>query len=306
MITNILWTLLFNNVLFFVENKRGLKVPKSIVYVWGIISMMLTSILMLISHSQLSLPSILITGIIGTIINLTVWENLKLQRVFTKSLLTIFLFFFSSIFQIIPILIFQINIEHASLLTESYLSLFSQICFICCIMVIYYQELKEELQIFLKDKMKNLDTGFKCWFLGFVVMIVSNLLIAFLLPKAIAGNEESVQEMIKVSPWISLIGTGLFAPFVEEITFRKAFRNMISNDKLFILISGIIFGGLHVVLSLNSYYDLAYLIPYCSLGIAFGFAYVKTKNVFTSFVMHALHNTALTLISIASSLVILC
>ena len=112
--------------------------------------------------------------------------------------------------------------------------------------------------------------------------------------------------MIQASPWISLIGTGLFAPFIEEIIFRKAFRNMISNDTLFILISGIIFGGLHVVLSLNSYYDLAYLIPYCSLGIAFGFIYIKTKTVFTSFVMHALHNTALTIISVASMLVILC
>ena len=157
-----------------------------------------------------------------------------------------------------------------------------------------------------KDKMKNLDTGFRCWFLGFVVMIVSNLFIAFLLPKAVAGNEESVQEIIQAAPWVSLISTGLLAPFIEEMTFRKAFRNMISNDRLFILISGIIFGGLHVVLSLNSYYDLAYLIPYCSLGIAFGFAYVKTKTVFTSFVMHTLHNTALTLISIASTLVFLC
>ena len=306
MISNILWTMLFNNVLFFIENKRGLKVPRSAIYIWGVISMILTGILMLTTHAFLSLPSILITGITGTTINLTVQENLELQRTFTKSLLIIFLFFFSSIFQIIPILMFQIDIDHASLLTQSYLSLFSQICFIGILIVVYYQELKEELQIFLKDKMKNLDTGFRCWFLGFVVMIVSNLFIAFLLPKAVAGNEESVQEIIQAAPWVSLISTGLLAPFIEEMTFRKAFRNMISNDRLFILISGIIFGGLHVVLSLNSYYDLAYLIPYCSLGIAFGFAYVKTKTVFTSFVMHTLHNTALTLISIASTLVILC
>lgn len=306
MLSSILLTLLFNNVLFFIENWRGLKIPRNMLYVWGIISMALTGILMFATHLSVSILSILITGIVGTIINLVVQGNLELQKVYTKSLLIIFLFFFSSIFQIIPIQIFQIDVDHASLLTESYLSLFSQVVLICIIFIIYRNELKEELHIFLNDKMKNMDTGFKCWFLGFVVMIVSNLLIAFLLPKAIAGNEETVQELIKASPWVSLIGTGLFAPFIEEITFRKAFRNMISNDTLFILVSGIIFGGLHVVLSLNSYYDFAYLIPYCSLGIAFGFSYAKTKTVFTSFVMHAIHNSALTLLSIASALVILC
>lgn len=306
MLSSILLTLLFNNVLFFIENGRGLKIPRNMVYVWGIISMALTGILMFATHLSISILSILITGIVGTIINLVVQENLELQKVYTKSLLIIFLFFFSSIFQIIPVQIFQIDMDHASLLTESYLSLFSQVVLIFIIFIIYRKELKEELHIFLNDKMKNMDIGFKCWFLGFVVMIISNLLISSLLPKAIAGNEETVQELIKASPWVSLIGTGLFAPFIEEITFRKAFRNMISNDTLFILISGIIFGGLHVVLSLNSYYDFAYLIPYCSLGIAFGFIYAKTKTVFTSFVMHAIHNSALTLLAIASTLVILC
>jgi len=306
MLSSILLTALFNNGLFFIENKRGLKIPKIVVYIWGVVSMILTSILMYSAHLSVSILGILITGTVGIIINLIVQENLELQKVYTKSLLIIFLYFFSSLFQIIPILIFQIDMDHTSLLTESYLSLFSQIILILIILAMYWKELKEELHIFLNDKMKNIDIGFKYWFLGFVIMFVSNLLIVSLLPKAIAGNEETVQEMIQASPWISLIGTGLFAPFIEEIIFRKAFRNMISNDTLFILISGIIFGGLHVVLSLNSYYDLAYLIPYCSLGIAFGFIYIKTKTVFTSFVMHALHNTALTIISVASMLVILC
>jgi len=306
MLSSILLTFLFNNVLFFIGNKRGLKISKGMVYVWGIISMILSSVLMLVSHLLISLPSILITGIVGTIINLVIQDNLELQKVYTKSLLVIFLFFFSSVIQLIPVVLFQIDLDHMSLLTQSYISLFSQVVVIFMIFMIYRKELKEEFQIFWKDKMKNLDIGFKYWFLGFIVMIASNLLIALLLPKAVAGNEETVQEMIHAAPWVSLIGTGLFAPFIEEITFRKAFRNMISNDTLFILVSGIIFGGLHVVLSIQSIYDIAYLIPYCSLGIAFGFTYAKTKTVFTSMIIHALHNSVLTLISIASVLVVLC
>ena len=87
---------------------------------------------------------------------------------------------------------------------------------------------------------------------------------------------------------------------VDEIilTFRKAFRDVFKNDLVFILTSGLIFGGLHVLLSLSSAWDLFYLIPYCSLGIAFAKMYKESDNIFTSIMMHMFHNTALTIISV--------
>ncbi len=309
MLTSIIFTLFFNNILFFIENHQGLKVPKTIVYIWGICSVILSGLCIFFLSGQMtitSVVSIFITGIVGTIINLSVYENLELQKIYTKSLLVIFLFFFSSIIQYIPILIFNINLENISLEVESYLSLFSQVVLAITLIFIYRKELQKEFKIFQKDKMKHLDIGFKYWMIGFIVMFVSNLLISFLLPKAIAGNEETVQSLIKASPWISLISTGILAPFIEEITFRKAFRNMISNDTLFIWLSGLIFGALHIVFSFNSIYDIAYLIPYCSLGISFGYMYAKTKTVFTSIAVHTIHNFVLTAFSIASALVILC
>ncbi len=308
MLTSIIFTLFFNNILFFIENHQGLKVPKTIVYIWGICSMILSGLCIFFLSGQISIPialSVLITGVVGTIINLTVQENLELQKVYTKNLLVIFLFFFYSVVQIIPILIFNIDLEKASLETQCYLTLFSQICLIVGLIFIYRKELKKEFQIFWKDKMKNLDTGIRYWVIGFIVMYVSNLIITLLLPKAVAGNEETVRSLITASPWISLISTGFFAPFIEEITFRKAFRNMISNDKLFIWLSGLIFGALHIVFSFSSIYDIAYLIPYCSLGISFGYMYVKTKTVFTSIAMHTAHNFFATLV-IISMMVILC
>ena len=306
MITGILFKLLFNNFLFFIENYRGLEIQRKMIYFWGIASIVLSYACMFLFHLSVPLFSIFVTGGIGIIINLTIYQNLELQKIYTRSLLVIFLFFFSSFVEIIPILIFRIDLDTMSTVTSSYLSLFSQVFLVIILIAIYWSELKAEFQVFWKNRMKNLDIGFKYWFLGFIVMAVSNFLIAFLLPKAVAGNEESVREIIYASPWISLISTGFLAPFIEEITFRKAFRNMISNDTLFILISGLIFGSLHVVLSIRSLYDIAFLVPYCSLGIAFGFIYAKTKTVFSSITVHTLHNLATTLLVIASSLVIVC
>lgn len=305
-LTNILFTLLFNNGFFFIENYRGMKIPRKIIFLLGVCSMILSGVCLFLLGLELSIPSIIITGIIGTSINVVVDQNLKLQAIFIRSASVLLLFFVISLVQIIPIILFSIDVDQMNATTESYLNLFSSICLLAILLFIYWKDLKVEFQLFWKNKMKNMDIGFKYWFLGLIIMIASNTLILLLLPKATAGNEEAVQEFIHATPWISLISTGILAPIIEEITFRKTFRDAISNDTLFILVSGFIFGGLHVVLSITSIYDLAYLIPYCSLGISFGFIYVKTRTIFTSISIHMLHNFALTLLSIVTTLVILC
>ena len=136
-------------------------------------------------------------------------------------------------------------------------------------------------------------------------MVISNLIINLFIPGAEAGNENSVQEVIKAAPFLSLICVGFLAPIIEEFTFRKAFKDFLPNKWWFIFISAIVFGGLHVILSLSSILDLVYLIPYCSLGFSFAFMYVKTNNIFTSISLHMFHNTVLTILSIVSAMVIL-
>ena len=128
-------------------------------------------------------------------------------------------------------------------------------------------------------------------------MMISNIIISLLTP-AHAGNEESVQEFIHSTKLLSIITIGIIAPIIEELVFRKAFRDAFKNNVVFILISGLIFGGLHVVLSMSSAWDLLYIIPYSSLGMAFAYIYYKTDNIYTSMFMHMFHNTVLTTISV--------
>lgn len=304
-LSNVILTFFLTCGLFFIENERKMKIPNQLIYLWGILSTILNIGIPYLLKLPLSIPAILITGGVGTIINLAVKEKIELQKIYIRSLSVLLLFFLSSLLQYIPIFVFSIDISNTTPEIESYLTLFSNTCLLIGLIFLYWKELKKEFKIFWKHKMENLDTGFKYWFLGVILMIASNTIILLLLPKANAGNEQAVQEIIHASPWISLISTGILAPFIEEITFRKTFRDIIPNNTLFILISGFIFGSLHVVLAINSLYDLAYLVPYCSLGFCFGIIYAKTKTVFTSIAFHMIHNFALTLLSIATTMVIL-
>ena len=78
-----------------------------------------------------------------------------------------------------------------------------------------------------------------------------------------------LRAIIYSTPVIAFFLTSVCAPFIEEIVFRKAFKDAISSKWLFILTSGIVFGALHVIGAIESPYDFLYIIPYSALGIAF-------------------------------------
>lgn len=302
-LTNIVFTMLLVLVPVWYATKKNLPLKGSYLVLWGIVGTILSG-LVLASGESFQLPTVLLTGILSTVFNFACLFHPEKQRIYRRSIFVIFLFFFITILQYIPVLLFHIDLNSISLRMESYLSLFSNTCLIMILFFLYRKDLTKDFQLFKKDFMKNIDIGFRYWFLGLVIMVTSNLLILFFLPNANPGNEETIQSLIQSAPVMSFLSTAILAPIIEEITFRKTFRDLFQNDKLFIWISGLIFGGLHVFLSLSSVYDLAYLIPYCSLGISFGYIYAKTKTVCTSMCMHLFHNIVLTLLSIVASMVI--
>lgn len=226
---------------------------------------------------------------------------MKKPWLYFRSFFTILLFFCSNYFAKIPIFLFKINTETMSKQTSVLLALFSNFCLVLVLLLIYRKDLKVEWHRFKDKKLENLDIGFKYWVIGLLCMIASNLLLQFLTSNGVAENEQVVQSMIEIAPWAMLINAGLFAPITEEITFRKTFKDCISHPLVFTLVSGIIFGGLHVI-SASSFTEFLYIIPYSSLGIAFAYMYVKTNTVFTSMTMHLIHNTFLTLMAILPNL----
>lgn len=82
----------------------------------------------------------------------------------------------------------------------------------------------------------------------------------------------------------------IIAPLTEELMFRGFIRKFIKNDFLFILISSLVFGGLHIT-SANSLQQILYIIPYSILGLAFSLNYVKTKNIASNIFLHSAWNT---------------
>ncbi len=158
--------------------------------------------------------------------------------------------------------------------------------------LIYLKTLINDFKDFKSNYKSILKTTLNYWFKGFFVMIVASFLIT-LLHFEENTNQAANIEMLKQTPIIEILCAVILAPFVEELVFRRGLKKATTNKHLYAIVSGLMFGLIHVTSSISSVNDLimlVYLIPYSSVGIAFGYAYSKTNNIYGTIFIHAMHN----------------
>lgn len=108
---------------------------------------------------------------------------------------------------------------------------------------------------------KNIMGFFKTVIIAFLVMYVVKIIAAqidvFLLTlfglseESTVDNQALIQELMASAPAMMIISTAIFAPIEEELLFRGAIRKVIKNKKVFIFVSGLIFGLMHVTGSIT-------------------------------------------------------
>lgn len=85
----------------------------------------------------------------------------------------------------------------------------------------------------------------------FVVKLAAGIVIAILttllgLNSTSVENQELVESMLKSAPFMMMISVAIFAPITEELVFRAGIKDVVGNKKVFIAVSGLIFGLMHV------------------------------------------------------------
>lgn len=224
---------------------------------------------------------------------------MKKERVLEicKGLLTFLIFYFSSYLQVIPIALFNIDVKNYTASDLAIVNTFTDLILVLILIILYFKELKKEFKTFKKNWKLNMDTAFKYWFIGLMIMCISNVAIGIITNLNTSSNEQAVQTLVSSTPYLMLFTAGILAPIAEELTFRKGVSKIFKNKWVYATASGLIFGLLHVIGSGNIL-EYLYVIPYGSLGFFFALTYYDTKSIYPSIIMHAIHNTALILLSI--------
>ena len=156
--------------------------------------------------------------------------------------------------------------------------------------------LKEQL-IYTKN---NLQDFIKLTVLGlvslFIVVILSAFVMEFIGATENSENQEILNNLSTAAMFdkIALIVFSVFfAPFAEEIVFRKAIYGLLEkvNIPLAIIVSGLSFGLIHVLSG-----DYVQLIIYGSLGLVLAYVYYYSKkNLITVIAIHMIYNLIITL-----------
>lgn len=208
-----------------------------------------------------------------------------------KCVIAFLLFFTSSLIFDFLVFIFNIPVVEENIKLLYFIKLVSNFILCGILFFLYRKDLISNFKEFKKKFGYYSDMSFKYWACGLIVMAASNFLISALTPSRIANNEEVIQSIFTVVPFITVAMTVLTAPFIEEIVFRKSLKDAIKNKWAYILTSGIIFGAMHVIGADTIYwYDYLYIIPYSALGIAFSKLCYDTDNIYTSIFAHFVHN----------------
>lgn len=155
--------------------------------------------------------------------------------------------------------------------------------------IFYRKSIKENFKDFKSNFKTYIKDNFKYYVIGLLIMIISNIIISFFV-EGNSTNETLIREYINIMPIYMIFSSCIYAPFTEEMVFRKSLRNCFNNKVLYILLSGLIFGSMHL-LSASNLVELVFLIPYSSLGCVFAYMYYKTNNIFVPMTFHMVHNT---------------
>lgn len=187
-------------------------------------------------------------------------------------------------------------------------SLVSQFTLLAIIILLFKKTISENFKEYRKNVLSYLKNYIKYWFITLGLMMVSNIFIQ-MIANNIAENEKAVRTTLAALPIYTFIASVIIAPLLEELVFRLSIRKIISkNDKLYMIVSGVSFGLLHVITSLltiiaasikagnlilTGWTDLLYIIPYSIPGIIFAYTLVKSKNIFVPISLHTIHNGVL-------------
>ena len=148
----------------------------------------------------------------------------------------------------------------------------------------------------LKSNFKIFKSKFKAY-LQNILPIVGKFYLIYLLIASIvmflskSGTSVNQNTLESLPIFVTFPLAVFYAPLVEETLFRGCIRRFIKNDKIFIIISGLVFGLLHTAFSEATVYNAIILgIPYIVLGCFLAYLYAKTNNMIVNMSFHAFQN----------------
>ncbi len=205
---------------------------------------------------------------------------------FLKGIGTIILYFAVSL---IVSYLFRNLTYHENVVIATIFQTLSYVILLSVLILVYHKRLWHDFKNFKKE---YVGVALKNWIIGLGAMMIANIIISNFVGTSVSVNEDANRVLLASYPISSVISMVILGPLIEEITFRASFKKAFSKWYTFALVTGLVFGAMHIqsFLVTKDFTELLYLLPYSTLGFFFAKAYYETDNIFTSYLSHVFHN----------------
>ncbi len=207
-----------------------------------------------------------------------------------KGVAGIFAYFFLSYASSTILGVLGITTEKVGKIGAAIISTIYSLFIVGILILISRKKIVKDFKDFLKNNKGFFKRNAKYWLYAIIVMVTSNLLIGLIFQTTTSANDQTIRELFDVFPIYVYISAVIIAPLTEELVFRQSIRYIIANKYLFVIVSGLIFGFMHIITNMTTLADILYIIPYSAPGCAFAYMLVKEDNIFVPISFHLLHN----------------
>ena len=156
---------------------------------------------------------------------------------------------------------------------------------------VFYKQLIHDFKIFKSYFKEYFVLILKTWGKALVLIMITTIIIQIITHTTQANNQIALQNLFNSNPVFIAILAMFYAPIAEELMFRGVFRKFIKNKKLFVIVSGVVFGLMHVIDDSKTLAEFSYVFVYSILGIYLAGIYAKTNNLCTNIFMDFMQNT---------------
>ena len=156
---------------------------------------------------------------------------------------------------------------------------------------VFYKQLIHDFKIFKSYFKEYFVLILKTWGKALLLVAIAAIIIYIITDKMKANNQIALQNSFNSDPVFIALLSMFYAPIAEELMFRGVFRKFIKNKKLFVIVSGVVFGLMHVIDDSKTLAEFSYVFVYSILGIYLAGIYARTNNLCTNIFMHFMQNT---------------
>lgn len=213
-----------------------------------------------------------------------------------KLVFAFLLFMYFSYFLSIVLKLLGVDINKLSLLSKTLINLVIAILMTAIMTIIYRKDLTKDFKEFKYNWKSKIFFTLKLFgiflllkFLASYISVIFSTM--FNIEQITSENQTTINDLLGQFPLLMSLSAVMLAPYYEEMLFRLGFKKCINNKKIFILVSGSLFGLIHIFpTDLHFGVALIQSIPYVMMGVCLAYFYQKYNNIFYSILVHFYNN----------------